>query len=126
MRFAMPHLPGSFEIPDDWIVEAGFVGFKPTESAYLSTTAGLSVPLTQVEPIVRFVSTPKDFGGFDRGRLIRILKGFVAGDNIEPVEGIQLPIFEVCRSPYRYRVCNGYHRFYASIAAGFDALPIDL
>ena len=52
MRFSMPPLPGEFEIPDDWIVEAGFAGFKPTESAYLSTTAGLFVPLTQVETSV--------------------------------------------------------------------------
>ena len=52
-------------------------------------------------------------------------KGFVTGDDIEPVEAMELPFFDICAAPYRYRVCNGYHRFYASIAAGFDTLPID-
>src|SRR6202022_450215 len=74
MRFAMPHLPGGFEIPDDWLSEAAFTGFKPTERAFRSTTAMSFVPLTQVEPIVRFVSYPKDFGGFDRVRLVRLSK----------------------------------------------------
>jgi hypothetical protein len=126
MRFSMPHLPGEFEIPDDWIVEAGFSGFTPIASAYRSTTEGLLAPLTMVEPVVRFVSTPKDFGGFDRARLINILKGFVADDDIEPVDAMELPAYEFCAAPYRYRVCNGYHRFYASIAAGFSFLPVDL
>jgi hypothetical protein len=52
------------------------------------------------------------------------LQGFVAGDEIEPVEAIELPGREFCDAPYRYRVCDGYHRFYASIAAGFAMLPL--
>jgi hypothetical protein len=39
---------------------------------------------------------------------------------------IGLPAREFCDVPYRYRVCNGYHRFYASIAAGFIMLPLKL
>ena len=45
--------------------------------------------------------------------------GFVAGDEIEAVPAMELPLYEFCGAPYRYRACNGYHRFYASIAAGF-------
>jgi hypothetical protein len=59
MRFSMPHFPGEFEIPDDWIAEAGFNGFKPNDPAYRSTTRGvLLVPLTQIEPVARFVAYP--------------------------------------------------------------------
>jgi hypothetical protein len=85
------------------------------------------VPLTEIEPIVRSATHPMDFRGFDRVRLVRVLKGFVAGDDIAPAEAMELPIFEICvGAAYHYRVCNGYHRFHASIAAGFNMLPIDV
>jgi hypothetical protein len=126
VRFFMPHLPGEFEIPDDWLSEAGVVGFKPNDPAYRSTAAAMLVPLTEIEPVARFVTHPKDFRGFDRARLVRLLKGFVAGDEIEPAPAIRLPDRDFCSAPYRYRVCNGFHRFHASIAVGFDMLPIDV
>jgi len=126
MRFSMPHFPGEFEIPDDWLSEAGIVGFKPNDRAYRSTAGALLVPLTEIEPVARFVAYPKDFRGFDRVRLVRLLKGFVAGDEIEATEAIELPIQDICAGPYRYRVCDGYHRYHASIAAGFDMLPLDV
>jgi hypothetical protein len=66
MRFSMPHLPGEFEIPDEWLTEAGIVGFQPTDRAYRSTAGAVLVPLTEIEPVARFVTHPKDFRGFDR------------------------------------------------------------
>lgn len=126
MWFSMPHLPGEFEIPDDWLSEAGIVGFKPKSHAYCSSPAARLVSLTEIEPIPRFVTHPKDFRGFDRPRLVRLLKGFVAGDEIEPTPAIELPARDFCDSPYRYRVCNGFHRFHASIAAGFVMLPVNV
>ena|SRR5271165_4363596 len=124
MRFSMPYLPCEFEIPDDWLSEAGFTGFRPNGSAYRSSVPALCVPLTQIEPIVRNVTQPKDFAGFERGRLVHLLKRIVAGDEIDPVDGMKLPVSEICGVPYRYRVCDGFHRFHASVAAGFDALPM--
>jgi hypothetical protein len=124
MRFSMPHLPGEFEIPDEWIDDAGFRGFKPSAPAYRAPPGATLVPLTAVEPTVRFVTHPMDGHGFARARLIRVLMGFVAGDEIEAVPAMELPLYEFCGAPYRYRACNGYHRFYASIAAGFSMLPV--
>jgi hypothetical protein len=124
MRFAMPHLPCTFEIPDDWLSEAGWVGFQPSVAAYRSTKATLFAPLTQIEPIARLNSVPKDFCGFDRARFVRALKGFVDDDDIEPVDAEEMPIFEFCHSPFRYRLCDGFHRFHAAVAAGFAALPL--
>jgi hypothetical protein len=124
MRFPMPHFSTEFEIPDEWLSEANFVGFKPSAVAYRSSPCAILVPLTRAEPIARFTSHPKDFRCFDRARLIRILQGLVADDEIGPVEAIELPGREFCDVPYRYRVCDGYHRFYASIAAGFAMLPL--
>jgi hypothetical protein len=66
---------------------------------------------------------PLDFRGFGREWLINILKGFVADDLIEPVPAIELPVRDFCAGTFRFRVCNGLHRYYASIAAGFRWLP---
>jgi hypothetical protein len=50
--------------------------------------------------------------------MMKILKGFVSGDIIEAAGPIQLPDDrEVCRGRYRYRICDGVHRYFASIAA---------
>jgi hypothetical protein len=122
----MPHFPGEFEIPEEWLFEAGIVGFQPTGRAYRSTTTAVLVPLTAVEPVARYVTHPKDWRGFDRARLVRVLKGFVADDEIEAVPAVELPVHEIASSPYRYRVRDGFHRFHASIVAGFDCLPVDL
>ena len=123
MRFSMPHFPCEFEIPDDWLSEAGMIEFKPRAASYLPDGKAVLIPLMAIEPVPRFTTHPKDGHGFDRERLVRLLKGFVAGDSIEPVPLFEMPLFEFAHSPHRYRVLNGLHRFYGSIAAGFSHLP---
>jgi hypothetical protein len=124
MRFPMPHYPGEFEIPDDWLSEAGMTDFKLAGVAYRSSNpAARLIPMTAIEPAPRLTSTPKDFRGFDRVRLVHLLKGFVAGNDIEPVPLFKLPVFAFASSPYRFRIQGGFHRFYGSIATGFSHLP---
>jgi len=41
---------------------------------------------------------------------------------IAPVALLELPVFEFAPNTYRFRVRNGFHRFYASIVAGFECL----
>jgi len=91
MRFPMPYFPCEFEIPDEWLSEAGIVGFVPAEAAYRSSENGMLFPLTQVEPPPRFVSHPKDWRGFDRRRFVAVLRGFVAGGVIAPVPVVRMP-----------------------------------
>jgi hypothetical protein len=88
--------------------------------------SAMLVPLTEIEPVPRFVTHAKDWRGFDRSRLVRLLKGFVAGDEIEPVPLCRLPVLEFPSSPYQYRVVNCLHRFCGSIAAGFVHLPASI
>ena len=126
MRFPMPHLPCEFEIPDDWLAEAGIVGFVPHHPCFRSSEGAMLVPLTQVEPPPRFATHPKDWRGFDRARFVSVLTGFVADEVITPVPVVQMPALELGHSPYAYRVLDGVHRFYASVAAGFTHLPVDL
>ena len=126
MRFPMPHLPLEFEIPDAWLHEAGFQGQWPMGEAYRSKADAERILLTSVEPVARFKESPKDGNGFDRLRLINALRGILSGDEIPPVRLMELPYLDLSPSPYRYTVKDGYHRFFASIAAGFSILPADI
>jgi hypothetical protein len=91
MRFSMLHLPCEFEIPDHWLEEGGVIGFKPTSVAFRADRSASPVPLTAIEPVPRFRSTPKDWHGFDRARLVRILAGFVHDQAVEPVPVAAMP-----------------------------------
>ena len=99
------------------------INFRPSTPAYRPAGDARLVPLVDVEPPYRRVTHPKDWRGFDRTRMVSLLKGVATGAEIEPVPLLELPIFEFSPRPYRYRVLNGVHRFYASIAAGFENLP---
>jgi hypothetical protein len=118
MRFSYPLFPAEFEIPDDWWSEAGMSGFTPSSEAYRSTASATLIPLRDIEPPFRAPECPKDFRGFERVRLLSDLNGIVTGAEIEPVPLLKLPSLEFTPSPYRYRVCDGFHRFY-----GFGCLP---
>jgi hypothetical protein len=95
----------------------------PLFPAYRSTANATLIPLRHVEPPFRSPECPKDFRGFDRGRLISVLNGIATGAEIEPIPLLKLPSYEFTPPPYRYRVCDGFHRFYGSVAAGFWYLP---
>jgi len=59
--------------------------------------------------------------------MIAVLKGIMAGDEMDPVPVIQLPEPDpLVQLPYRYCVRDGYHRFYASMVAGFECLPTSI
>lgn len=132
MRFAMPLFPCEFELPDDWLAEAGWLNvvghttFLPAGEAYRSTPEATLIELRLVEPLGRDLGYEKDFRGFDRGRMVRILTGFLVNDIIEAPEAIELPDRDFCRGSYHYRICNGVHRYFASIAAGYCKIPLRL
>ena len=126
MRFSFPLLPAEFEIPDEWWAAAGMVGFNPGGPAYLSTTAAThTIQLRQIEPPFRFPERPLDFHGFGRERMVHLLARIAAGVEIDPIPLLALPEpAEWWQSaPFQYRVRDGLHRFYASVAAGFEAVP---
>jgi hypothetical protein len=123
VRFAMPNYPCDFELPDEWWSEAGMQDWVPPGIAYKSTAAVSFVPLGHVQPPFRMHSVPKDWRGFDRLRLLKIFEGFKTGDDIEPVPLYENPPRDFPPIQYRFQVINGVHRFYASVAAGFECLP---
>jgi hypothetical protein len=124
MRAAMPNYPCEFEIPDEWWDAAGMADFAASRPAYRSTTEATLVPLREIEPPHRDPTSPRDWCGFDRTRMLRILIGLRQGATMRPVPLLELAADDApSRQAYAYRALDGYHRFYASIAAGFKFLP---
>jgi hypothetical protein len=96
----------------------------PTGGSYRSRVDVTVVRLRDVEPPSRLLEHPLDFRGFCQQRMIRILSGFVAGAEIEPVTVAVYPPVDLPPAIFQYRVWDGVHRFYASVAAGFEYLPV--
>lgn len=125
MRFPMPHFPCEFEIPDDWLSEASALSFAASRPAYRARASAEVIALTQVEPPPRLVGYPLSWRGFDRARFISVLAGMVSDTEIEPVPVVEMPYVDLGSSPYEFRVRDGVHRFYASVAMGYSHLPVD-
>lgn len=125
MRFVLSD-GQTFEIPDDWWTEAGMDSFRPSSQCYAykpdpdyEAEMPISlIPIALIKPLHRNAGVEKDFGGFDRKRLVNVLAGFVAGQPIIPVK-VRLAL----QAPYEYSLYDGYHRFRASVAAGFTDIP---
>jgi len=56
--------------------------------------------------------------------MVQVLRGIVA-DAEMPAVPLQSLAFtdEFRKPPYSYRLLDGFHRFYASLAVGFECLP---
>jgi hypothetical protein len=63
MRFAMPNFPCDFDVPDDWLFEAGLQSFSPSAMGYRSWPEAQLVPLLEILPPPRNSATPKDWRG---------------------------------------------------------------
>ena len=110
---------GKFSLPAEWWVEAGMEGFECGAEAYL--TPSPEAFLIRVEDIAPPNMDRRQHlgpGGFDHKRMVDILRGISSRSAIPPVK-----IVEQQQGVYRYRLCEGYHRFHASVAAGFSHVP---
>jgi hypothetical protein len=126
MRFRFPLLPAEFEIPDSWWTDAGMTAFCPGAPSYRSTPHPnvIAVRLREIEPPFRNPGVLRDWQGFDRARMIHVLRWMASDAAIQPVPVVKLPPADDPAGPFAYRVCDGFHRFYASVAAGFELLPV--
>jgi|tagenome__1003787_1003787.scaffolds.fasta_scaffold20963876_4 hypothetical protein len=123
MEFKTPDGIVSFEIPDQWWSFAEMSSFSPTGGGffpYQPDTNGrdiVVVPLTDIKPPLRAANVPS----FKKYKLVPILFAFLSPE-------CALPPVEVNSvnpaTKYRFQVYNGYHRYYASLAAGFTKLPV--
>jgi hypothetical protein len=75
-------------------------------------------PIAEIEPLDMSGRKHNSACGLDPERTICVLRGFVSGSKLPPIE-----IFENPDHGYRFRLRDGAHRFYASIAAGYHEIP---
>jgi len=125
------HADLRIELPDEWLHEAGMLRFVPESSSYLvdsSTSQSGSifeVSMADVAPVRRSHGVPifnadSDTGRTARERVVSILRGFRSGKGLPPIKVVVLPNDQ----RYRYRLVDGAHRFYCSLALGFSTVPV--
>jgi hypothetical protein len=121
MRFPLIGSCGEFEIPDEWCRDASLSSFVRRGKAYPCDPGVELRPLADIGPPVRTPHTKFDHGGLHRDRLVRILRGFAAGDEIPPAMVHRLP-----PGAFALAVREGFHRYYASLAAGYNHLLVNI
>ena len=124
MKFNPPGRCFTFEIPDAWWREAGMPAFQPTSPSYAwrpdperPTLPVVCIPIARVRRGAR----TREGGDFDRARMTDVLRGIARGDRIPPVAVMPLPPEG---QPFTHRLYSGFHRFSASIAAGYTHVPV--
>ena len=118
MRFSAPP-DVQFEIPDEWWAFADMDKFSPRTDYYIYSQKQAEiqiVPLAGIKPPTRSPGTP----WFKKYKLMPIFFAFQSPEcELSPIE-----VLPVDARPYRFKVYNGFHRYYASIAAGYTQIPI--
>jgi hypothetical protein len=123
MKFCVPSSSKVFTIPDDWWQFCDCPSFRRKTDFYMYPPQVDSdvtvVPIDDVQPPERDAGTEQ----FKKGRLVSVLFGLQSQNGmVPPVEVDEVPA--QCAGRYKYRVRNGFHRFYASVALGFPQLPV--
>ena len=112
---------------DEWLVAAEMTGYVPASKAYriggsLCENASIQeICIEDIGPVHRGVGIFRDSsdGVSVRERLLKILRGFRSGDSIPPVKVVE----NRPGSAHRYKLTDGTHRLYCSIAVGFTHIP---
>jgi hypothetical protein len=124
LRCFKPREGVEFCIPTDWWAEAGMEGFERRSDSY-HFVASPEVSLIRLDniacPPLDVRRRPDLQGGFNRDRMIDVLRGIASQAIMPPIS-----ILERLQGAYSRTVNDGYHRFYASLAAGFSHIPTKL
>ena len=119
-----------YEIDDEWLAEAGVLGFKPGQDCYPADSTSLSdrdiftVPIESVAPSLDRAKSrgvfcdDKQTGDSAKQRVIRILRWLLANQGVEPVKVV------ISKDKnYKYKLVEGCHRFHCAHALGFKNVP---
>ena len=117
------------ELEDSWWYGAEMQTFVPTTKSYLPDhrfalgRAVQEVSIQDLAPVrrapgIRIFNDNED-GLSARDRVLRLFSGFKTAAAIPPVQVVN----EEGSGPHRYRLVDGTHRLYCSIAAGFTCVP---
>jgi hypothetical protein len=101
----------TFDIPEEWL---GRYDVPPGVRQFVSEPTAAIIQLVQI-------ASPRRSAGvrwFDERRMLRILEGIAAGHVLPPVDVDRPPA-----GPLPFRMRDGFHRYYASVALGFEMIP---
>lgn len=120
MKFTFSQQSIDFEIPDEWLNETGANNFKPVSAAYCATL-NEEYP-TELKPIIELQAPIRNEGvaWFKKDRMVSLINGVLNGEAIPPIEAHLKP------GENKLRVKDGFHRFYMSVALGFEKIPVSL
>ena len=120
MRFSPSGRCFTFDVPDDWWSSSGMADFRPSSCCYpwRPIRPGFAIEILPLTSIRRGARN-RVGGDFDRERMLAVLRGIASCEELPPVEVVALQD----DGPFTHRLYDGFHRFSASIAAGFDAIP---
>jgi hypothetical protein len=114
------------DLNDEWWTEVGMHSFVPRSRAYRSIDRhAIEVRIAEIGPIssqrqsIGIFRGNADMGISARERVLKILWGFRCGEAIPPVQVVE----GNAGYGYKYRLTDGVHRLYLSIAAGFTHVP---
>jgi hypothetical protein len=121
MRFETPAGLVTFEIPDDWWSFAEMDNFSTKGGRFYAYPPDAQdvdvVAISDVEPPMRNSGVPP----LKKHKMVPILFGLSSPEcALPPVEVQAL----AAPAAHRFKVHNGYHRYYASVAVGYPLLPI--
>ena len=122
MHFQTPKGEIAFDIPDEWWHFAEMDAFTLRGRFYPYRASAshqeiAAVPIAEIEPPARNSGVPP----FKKYKMVPVLFGFCSPEcalppvQIEPLAGSDM---------YRFKVRDGYHRYYASVAVGYPLLPV--
>ena len=105
-----------FEIADDWLEEAGVSKFSNAcaDAGFVSDASAEIVSLQDIKTPKRDAETLL----FSEARMMNILKGIAEDAAIPPIE-----ICIIEDGEFKYKLKDGFHRFYASVALSFEVIP---
>ncbi|MDH1260369.1 hypothetical protein N5C62_22125 [Pseudomonas atacamensis] len=104
-----------------FVRENGMAEFVPNHPHYefdRSDESVLLIPLTEIAPVIRS-RVPR----LDNARGISVLDGFQSGSQLPQI--FVIANTDPC-STHRYRLLDGYHRMYLSLAVGYLSIPAEV
>ena len=120
MKKSIPGTDLEFEIPQDWWLFCDMNIRNVDDYKYYQHNGSLKetkiADITHIEPPTRGNGIPQ----LEKYKLVPILLAFTSPECALPP--VKVSVYN--SGPYKYKLTNGYHRYYASLAVGYTMLPI--
>jgi hypothetical protein len=111
---------GEVLIPDEWLSVAGMLSFKSESSAYRASPHSTLVTRVLAIDKIRLFRRSPGVRDFDRDRMLSVLDAIRRDQALPPIE---VEADDTNSDRFSHRLYHGFHRFHASIVAGFSHVP---